>query len=705
MGLVSIPEHAASTPPTVAGYPVGFKPPMLGLIAARMKLLDMRLATDPDTRHLRAGDVVAGMESPHKRSPAFSVRYRVTSVRVFDSVREAYTYYLSIGKEHLLFPPDHCLVKGQPVNDARSAEAYYRSMFQRKEWTDAANRVRVFSVGVEPGRPLPPYLLTNACRQGRDPRPPQPLPSQWSHAAPSPAPQPLSVRSAVASAPAPVSRLRGVAPPPIPRGGSARRGGGAPARLQKQLPLSPGVAAVVDSVPGDDDVVEKVIAEARRRARTRGSQSVTFRDLRDASEVFGRSGKPPPKEFLDIPEHIDEVVESLAALRAATLQLSGGGVPPPRVLVTGERSAVVARMFKKAGCDVATCDLQPSEAAEDEGIPHFQGDASLIQDLGWDLVIAHPPCTYLANVSGRYLYSDPSRWSLVLDNAAVFRRMYSARAPFVAVENSKMHRFAKDLVGGISPTCYVHPWQHGTGHTKPQGLYLRNLPAIRPTCIVSGREHATVRLPPSPERAEIRSRTYAGIAAAMAMQWVPVLLDYVGRTAVGRSTSTASEMVQRASCDGLKRHVRVAFTRRSADIEVVAHYDPAGTVTLPSAEYDDQTTEGQAASLLAGRLMLVPCSWRAEFRRAIVHLPLGHSTLHLVDKATGAQSLTSLWVIDVTDLGGEGAMPMICDPDLALADQPGGTPNLRWVPLPSLSQEPGLPIATEICKVSRKQSN
>ena len=174
---------------------------------------------------------------------------------------------------------------------------------------------------------------------------------------------------------------------------------------------------------------------------------------------------------------------------------------------------------------MATCDFKPTETPE---IPHYMGDAAHIQDMGWDLVISHPPCTYLAHSGISWLYKDPERWHHLRENAAVFRRMNAARAPFVATENSKMHRFGRRLVGAI-PTQYVHPWQHGTGHTKATALFLRNLPALKPTCEVAGREHALARLPPADDRSSQRSRTYKGIAAAMATQWMPVLLEYVGQ--------------------------------------------------------------------------------------------------------------------------------------------------------------------------------
>ena len=216
--------------------------------------------------------------------------------------------------------------------------------------------------------------------------------------------------------------------------------------------LTVAAANCVASADADLPLIEKVTAHARRLARQRGAAEVTIRDIRDAADVIGGSTILPSPADIE-PAHIDEVVKQLASLRQATLRLSGGGCRRIRVLVTGERSAVVARMFREAGAEVATCDLQ---ATEDPSIPHFQGDVSLIQDQGWDLVIGHPPCTYLANSGVNWLHRDPQRWLHLLNNASVFRRFMSAKAPFVAVENSKMHKYGKALIGDLSPTQYVH---------------------------------------------------------------------------------------------------------------------------------------------------------------------------------------------------------------------------------------------------------
>ena len=153
-------------------------------------------------------------------------------------------------------------------------------------------------------------------------------------------------------------------------------------------------------------LLERIVADARRLARVRGSTVVTARDVRDAASKAAGS-KVDVSPAAGEPQHMDEIVEELAKLHQAVQELSVGGIARPRVLILAESSGVVARMFRDGGCDVATCDLKPSE---DSSIPHYLGPAADIQDMGWDLVVGHPPCTYLANAGAVWLYKDSNRW-------------------------------------------------------------------------------------------------------------------------------------------------------------------------------------------------------------------------------------------------------------------------------------------------------
>lgn len=184
-----------------------------------------------------------------------------------------------------------------------------------------------------------------------------------------------------------------------------------------------------------------------------------------------------------------------------------------RVLVACEVSGVVRDAFLAAGHEAVSCDLLPTDTPG----PHLQGDVLQVLDTEgpWDLVIAHPPCTALA-VSGNRWYGkgqpkhaerlEAVRWTL-----ALWEKLKQA-APRVCMENPV----------GVLPvpaTQYVQPWQFGHGETKKTGLWLHGLEPLVPTDVVEGREQRIWRLPPSEDRAKVRSKTYAGIAQAMASQW------------------------------------------------------------------------------------------------------------------------------------------------------------------------------------------
>ncbi len=180
-----------------------------------------------------------------------------------------------------------------------------------------------------------------------------------------------------------------------------------------------------------------------------------------------------------------------------------------RVLVACEFSGVVRRAFRALGHDAWSCDLLPSE---DSSSHHIQEDVVPHLGNGWDLMIAHPPCTHLA-VSGATWF----KYKQVEQAEALefVRVLMAAPIPRMALENP---------VSIIStrirkPDQIIHPWQFGHGETKKTCLWLTNLPLLLPTNIVAGREQRVHRMPPGPNRWRERSRTFVGIAGAMATQW------------------------------------------------------------------------------------------------------------------------------------------------------------------------------------------
>ena len=194
-----------------------------------------------------------------------------------------------------------------------------------------------------------------------------------------------------------------------------------------------------------------------------------------------------------------------------------------KVLIACEYSGAVRDAFIAAGHDAMSCDLLPTDASG----PHYQGDVTDIINDGWDLMVAHPPCTYLTNSGVCWLHKDPSRWAKLDDGAAFFKMLLDAPIDRIAVENPIMHKYAKERIGGVKQSQVIQPWMFGHMEQKATCLWLKGLPLLMPTDNV---KEAMLRLPknqrerlhylpPSEDRWKIRSATYAGIAAAMAEQW------------------------------------------------------------------------------------------------------------------------------------------------------------------------------------------
>jgi hypothetical protein len=323
------------------------------------------------------------------------------------------------------------------------------------------------------------------------------------------------------------------------------------------------------NVDFDRTLLDRLIDASCDRARSRGTLKVTPRDVREAAQTLietRRRSDVQDRSPADVlPDHYDTLLEQLHTLRRDTESTKlGGSSRAARVLIVGETSGVIGRMFREAGADVATCDLHASDSDTPDTL-HFKGDASYIQDLGWDLVIGHPPCTYLSNAGVQYLHTEPGRYDRMLDAVAQFQRQLDAKAPFVCMEQPKMHGYAKRKLGGLQPTQYVHPWQHGTGQTKPTSLYLSDgLPPLVPTHVVSGRERALASLPQSVTRAERRSRTFIGIAGAMALQWMPIIARYASDHPDHHTAASLVEAATAAQQDNPRPSRRVAAVRTYA---------------------------------------------------------------------------------------------------------------------------------------------
>lgn len=195
-----------------------------------------------------------------------------------------------------------------------------------------------------------------------------------------------------------------------------------------------------------------------------------------------------------------------------------------KVLVACEFSGVVRRAFAARGHDAWSCDLLP---AEDGSNRHIVGDAREILEDGWDLlIVAHPPCTRLCNSGVRWLSVPPEgktreqMWLELQDGAELFAAFWNAPIERICVENPVMHKHAKERIANYQePAQSVQPWQFGHPETKRTCFWLRNLPPLTPTNIVSGRTPRVHHMSPGPNRWRERSRFFPGIAAAMADQW------------------------------------------------------------------------------------------------------------------------------------------------------------------------------------------
>ena len=180
-----------------------------------------------------------------------------------------------------------------------------------------------------------------------------------------------------------------------------------------------------------------------------------------------------------------------------------------KILIGCEFSGTVRRAFRAVGHEAWSCDLLP---ADDESHYHIQGDLLGVIGDGWDLAVFHPPCTHLAVSGARWFKDKRAEQAEALE---FVRTLLAAPIPMIALENP---------VSIISshirkPDQVIQPWMFGHGYVKATCLWLKGLPPLVPTDVVDGREARVHRMSPGPNRWKERSRTYPGIAKAMAEQW------------------------------------------------------------------------------------------------------------------------------------------------------------------------------------------
>lgn len=187
-----------------------------------------------------------------------------------------------------------------------------------------------------------------------------------------------------------------------------------------------------------------------------------------------------------------------------------------KVLVACEFSGVVREAFAAKGHEAWSCDLLPTEQPGN----HIQGNVVERLDEGWDLMVAHPPCTYLANSGVKHLYEidGQARFEGMKEGADFFLKLWHAPIPKICIENPVPHKWAKQLIGRYHQI--IQPWLFNEAQTKATCFWLKGLPPLMATVIVYGKiGNAVHQCSPGPERWKKRSVTFAGVAAAMADQW------------------------------------------------------------------------------------------------------------------------------------------------------------------------------------------
>ncbi len=183
-----------------------------------------------------------------------------------------------------------------------------------------------------------------------------------------------------------------------------------------------------------------------------------------------------------------------------------------RVLVACEESQAVTRELRRLGHEAYSCDIEPCSGGHPEW--HLQQDVTQLLKIKWDMVIAFPPCTDLA-VSGARYFEQKRKDGRQQKSIEFFMMFANCGCPKTAIENPI------GIMSGIyrKPDQIIQPWQFGHGETKRTCLWLKGLPKLKPVDIVPGREQRIWKMPPGKDRAKTRSKTYPGIAKAMAEQW------------------------------------------------------------------------------------------------------------------------------------------------------------------------------------------
>ena len=194
-----------------------------------------------------------------------------------------------------------------------------------------------------------------------------------------------------------------------------------------------------------------------------------------------------------------------------------------KILVACEESQAVTKEFRRLGHEAYSCDIEPCSGGHPEW--HIQGDVTPLLKEKWDMIIAFPPCTYLSNAGARFLYPkgelNHERYLKGMDGREFFMKFYEADCPMIAIENPTPSK----IFGLPSPSQTLQPYMFGHPFTKRTHLWLKGLPPLQPTEMIPKDELQSTKVPGNwfnkggKERQKNRSKTFPGIAKAMAEQW------------------------------------------------------------------------------------------------------------------------------------------------------------------------------------------
>jgi len=195
-----------------------------------------------------------------------------------------------------------------------------------------------------------------------------------------------------------------------------------------------------------------------------------------------------------------------------------------RILLACETSNITSNEFRKLGHYVLSCDILPNDESQ---VNHYKGNVLDIINDDWDMMIAHPPCTYLCNSGVHWLNKKAGRWDDMKNGADFFKQLLNANIPKICIENPISHKYAIEIIGRKYDQI-IQPWMFGDGETKATCLWLKGLKKLYYTketnlfwekTVSDGRDNRIARMFPSENRWKERSKTFKGIAMAFANQW------------------------------------------------------------------------------------------------------------------------------------------------------------------------------------------